>query len=114
MRRVLVVLAVLLTIPMIARAGEQLDLTVPETKPAVTTYLVERMTLDWTAQRIDIGLVAPNTGEKKVFSYTDSTATTLMRALNKVDLSVKSLQRRILERLAADGLLGGTVSGTPD
>jgi hypothetical protein len=38
-----------------------------------------------------------------------------MIALNKVNLSTKSLHRRIIEQLQADGLLGtGTISGAPD
>lgn len=41
-------------------------------------------------------------------------ATTLMLALNKANLSTKSLHRRILERLVADGHIAGTISGTPD
>jgi hypothetical protein len=41
-------------------------------------------------------------------------ALNLMIALNKANLTVKSLQRRVLEQLAADGLLAGSVTGTPD
>ena len=37
-----------------------------------------------------------------------------MKALNKADLSVKSLHRRVLERLIADSFLPGLVSGSPE
>lgn len=47
--------------------------------------------------------------------YTGSVAETLLNALNKADLTVKSLERRVIERLLADGKIGtGTISGTPD
>jgi hypothetical protein len=92
---------------------EQFDLTTPVTTPALATYTVERLTLDWPGAAISIQLRGQN-GEPFSFSYSGSVATTLMRALNKADLSVKSLQRRILERLVADGALAGTISGTPD
>jgi len=38
----------------------------------------------------------------------------LMVALNKANLTIKSLQKRILEQLTTDGLLLGTVNGTPE
>lgn len=39
----------------------------------------------------------------------------LILALNKANLAIKSLQRRILEKLLADGkLVVGTITGTPD
>ncbi len=37
-----------------------------------------------------------------------------MVALNTANLSIKSPQRRILERLVADGKLTGSIAGTPD
>ena len=51
-------------------------------------------------------------------TYLDSQgepATVMMTALNKADLTVNSLQKRILEQLVSDGKLApGTVTGTPD
>lgn len=62
-------------------------------------------------------------GRRAGFEYNDTspglgpTGTTtadLITALNKANLSVKSLERRILERLQTDGRIGtGTISGTP-
>ena len=39
----------------------------------------------------------------------------MIRFLNKADLSSKSLNKRIMERLLADGHIGaGTITGTPE
>jgi hypothetical protein len=38
----------------------------------------------------------------------------MMISLNKVNLSVKSLHRRVIEQLINDGKLDGTISGSPD
>ena len=59
-------------------------------------------------------LVGDN-GEVKEISYNENNgALALMITLNKVDLSAKSLHKRLLEKLIADGHLAGTVSGIPD
>ena len=95
-------------------AGEQLTLTKPITTPSTTGYTVERLTLNWPDATILLQFRGSN-GEAASCAWSDATATTLMRQLNKLDLSVKSLQRRLLERAMADGCLGaGTVVGTPD
>jgi hypothetical protein len=94
---------------------ESLTLTTPETKPAINTtdYRVVFLSLDWEQARITIRVRGTN-AESKGFLYEGGTALTLMTALNKIDLSIKSLQRRILERLIADGLLLGSIAGVPD
>lgn len=93
---------------------EQLDLTTPLTTPNVTYYRVTRVYMDFPAAFIKIDLVDTNSREL-THTYTNSTATTFMVALNKANLSVKSLHRRIIERLQADGVLpAGTISGSPD
>jgi len=92
---------------------EQLNLTTPETKPTNTRYRIERLTIDWTARLLHITLVGLN-GETKSYSYSGNIAETFIRILNKTDLSVKSLQRRILEWLVTDGILDGVIAGTPD
>ncbi len=48
------------------------------------------------------------------FRYEGSIAMTLLLALNTANLTIKSLERRVLERLIADGLLAGAVTGLPD
>ena len=101
------------TVAGVAFAGELLNLTTPETGPSITNWQVITVRFGWVEQRIDIVLLGTN-GEQRAFAYTGSEATTLMKALNKVDLSVKSLQRRILERLVSDGKFAGTILGSPD
>ena len=95
-----------------AVAVEQLDLTVPDqAKPGTTTYTIKELNLNWEQKVVVIVLLGANNEEKQVV-YRNSAA--LIIALNKTDLSVKSLQRRIMERLIADGHIGGTISGSPD
>lgn len=89
------------------------DLTLT-TAISVTTYQVARLVLDWQGSTITI-VVTDSNGDPKTFRYIGSTAVNLMTALNKMDLSVQSLHKRILNRLVSDGYLpGGSVTGTPD
>ena len=117
MRAIVLMLSAFLLVPAAALAGEQLDLTTPIVQPTITQYTVDQLVLSWSQGIVRIDVLNTLTGDRKSFLYhrnTTPTGQTLMRALNKADLSVKSLQRRILERLALDGHLVGTVSGTPD
>ena len=95
--------------------AETLVLTTAEVTPQITTtdYRVIYLLLDWEQKLIVIHLRGTN-GERKEFRYEGTVALNLMVALNKSDLSIKSLQRRILEKLIADGKLSGSVTGTPD
>lgn len=95
--------------------AERFTLTTAETIPEkrTTYYRVARVSLNWVAARIDVDVLGEN-GELRGFVYEGVVATNLMVALNTADLSVKSLHRRILERLAADGRLVGAVTGAPD
>ena len=86
---------------------EQVDITSPR------TLTISSLLLNWTGQYIEIVLEGSNF-EKQYIRYDGAVALNMMRALNIADLSAKSLHRRILERLAADGKLAGTISGTPD
>ena len=93
--------------------AEQLDLTTPVTKPTLATYTLASLHLDWLAARVSVTVVGSD-GQGIVVEYTGPTATAMMTALNTANLSVKSLYRRVLEKLVLDGKLpGGTVSGTP-
>jgi len=92
---------------------EQIDLTTPITQPSITNYRLNKLDLRWLDQHIRIELVA-DSGEVIEHSYDGDIARNLMIALNKMDLSVKSLQRRVMEKLIADGVIVGTISGTPD
>lgn len=94
---------------------ETITLTSPEVQPQIVTadYRVRRLVLDVEAPAIIIQVRGTN-GEAKEFSYQGATAQALLQALNTANLTTKSLQRRILEKLIADGKLVGTVTGTPD
>ena len=111
MKRIIVILAIVLSLSSISYGAEQLDLT-----PAIVcnAYRVTQLYLDWTNQIINISLTCIQTGEVKQFSYTGGAAQTLMIGLNKANLSTNSLQKRIMDKLVSDGKLGGTVSGSPD
>jgi hypothetical protein len=105
--------------------AEDLVLAAPEVVPQITTatYRLVGLFLDWERTTIIIRLRGAN-GETKSFTYggndpsTSQAAKTkalnLMTALNTANLTIKSLQRRVLEQLIADGLLLGTIAGTPD
>lgn len=86
---------------------EQVDIT-PVQPPAITTYTIAKVTVEPPAV-IDI-VLRDNLGGTVTHSYNDAA---LVNALNTANLSVKSLHRRIMERLIADGKITGTISGTP-
>ena len=92
--------------------AEQLDLASP-TVHAVNNYRVSILTLDWYGARIGIDLV-DNNGLPLSFSYTGPTATQMMRALNKANLTNNSLHKRVLNQLISDGKLAGSISGSPE
>ncbi len=98
----------------VVQAAEQVNLTTPITKPPINSYKIDSIVLNVTGATITIVLIDTASGEKPVFSYYGTTATDLMKTLNKTDLSIKSLQKRIFERLIADGKIAGTISGVPD
>ena len=95
--------------------SEQIDLTTTDqAAPGTSSYHIVRLDLNFEAKSIGIGLIGEN-GERKEISYgEDAGAVALMRALNKANLSTKSLHRRIMEKLIADGHLAGTISGAPE
>jgi phosphopentomutase len=91
--------------------AERLTLTSPV---AITDYTILSVILDWRHSSIKIS-VQSNSGEVLAHAYFGNTAETLIRQLNTTDFSVMSLHKRVLERLALDGILpAGTVTGTPD
>jgi len=95
--------------------AERIDLTTPDqVKPGTASYRVSRLTLDRDQEEVIILLLGEN-GERKEIVYSEEDgALGMIKALNTADLSVKSLEARIFERLDADGLVSGIVSGTPD
>lgn len=92
---------------------EKLTLTTAVTFPNIVDYKILRLILDWQEEFIDIKYQA-NTGETKSYRYFGTQARTMMLQLNKVNLSTKSLHKRIWEQLIVDGIITGTITGSPD
>lgn len=94
--------------------AEQIDLTTPVSKPSTINYHVERLTLDWDAGSLTIQLKG-NNGEALAVSYgptSTPTGVSLMTSLNKINLSTRSLNQRIFDRLVLDGIVLGAVTGS--
>ena len=90
---------------------ETLTLTTPQ---SVTGYKVNSLVLNWGGKVIVVN-VTDGFGKNFEFYYTGDVAVTLMTSLNKANLSVSSLHKRILLQLVTDGFIpAGTVTGTPD
>lgn len=92
---------------------ESLNLDTPQVT-SVTGYSVRTVVMSLDGPMIRV-TVMDNQGRKTAHEYVDDEALALIVALNKADLSTVSLQKRILQRLVADGRLpSGTIVGSPD
>ena len=91
-------------------AQERATLTVPVVATN-SEYRVSRLLLDWDNAAITIYLKGSN-GEDKACSYSGPVATTMMVGLNKANLSTRSLNQRIFDRLIADACIAATVTGS--
>ena len=98
-----------------ASATEQVDLTSPDgVKAGTSVYTIKELNFDW-AQKTVVIVLRGSGGENKEIVYDEAAGSVAMlRALNKADLSVKRLHRRVMGRMLADGHLVGAVSGAPD
>lgn len=98
--------------------SQQLTLTTPITFPAppsTLNYHIVRLVLEREPSPRVLIVVQDNNGVQISHLYEGTDASTILSALNTANMSIKSLQQRALERLAADGVLGaGTVTGTVD
>jgi hypothetical protein len=87
----------------------------PITKPSINGYTLDYLTLDVGQSRI-LCVVKSDTGEtiQKVYdSTTTPTGLSLLSTLNKSNFTTNSLIKAVFNRLIADGVIAGTVSGTP-
>lgn len=92
---------------------ETWTLTTPVSK-TVTTYQVAMLQLNWLQAAVYVEL-RPDSGDRITHVYTGEAAINLMTTLNRANFSTKSLHKRILEQLAADGVINpGTATGVPD
>ena len=95
---------------------ETFTLATPIAQPSTTDFRVGSIHLQrWPQWAIRVVFVGTN-NEVKQWTVNDaSRAQTLITALNKANLSTKSLERRCIEQAQADGVLpAGNVTGTPD
>ena len=81
--------------------------------PAVSDFTVSELYFNWPRQVISVVLTGA-AGQVQTHSWNGSTATTLMTQLNKANLSVTSLHRRVLNQLISDGVIAGSVAGSPE
>lgn len=95
----------------------------PAPPPATTKYRVSSFTMD-----MDIVMPSDTPGEPGMVTiklvdnnakllmhqYTGKQASNMIKSLNTANLTTKSMHKRILEKLSADGVIPGTVTGTPD
>lgn len=90
---------------------ESVDIATP-----ISKYHVAHLSLQWAGSDslISITLLSSDNRTQISHSYTGVTAETMIKQLNKANLSTKSLQLRIMERLVLDGVIVGTISGAPD
>ncbi len=102
---------------------EELVLTDPVVVPEKTTdkFRVASFTMNMDAV-VDLsgqpGFVSielrSNHGEQLHHQYTGNVAINMIKTLNTANLTTKSMQKRILEKLSNDGIIPGTVTGTPE
>jgi hypothetical protein len=88
-------------------------LTITSPPPQQTTWKVNEIHFNWAAQSIQIGLIGTN-NEAKHHSYGSTTATSFMSLCNTKNFTSTSMQKEVLKRLVNDGVIAGTISGTPD
>jgi hypothetical protein len=107
---------------------EELTLTTPEVTPEVVKnkYHVVLFSMDHEA----VAMAAPppamsepgvvritlkdNLGGTLTHQYVGKTAIDFIKFINTANFTTNSLHKRILQRLTTDGIIVGTVSGTPD
>lgn len=95
--------------------AEVLTLTAPVTFPNLTGYTITDVQLDITNLTVRVRLVGDN-GRTFVRAWTPTTSptgATVLHALNTGNFSTNSLSKKIYQQLITDGLLAGTISGTP-
>lgn len=92
--------------------AEELILTVPEVKTN-RDYRVIAIYKHYPDGIFHVDLRGTN-GEHFGHEWRGDIARTFIRALNTANLSIKSEERRILDRLVLEGIIVGTVQGSPD
>lgn len=112
--RTVLLLTLLLGFVLTPRAQEVVTLTAPIVKTAPSCN-VDTVLIDVTRLRIVASLVCPG-GDPIIKVYDSTTApsgATLLHNLNTGNFSVNSLMKAVYNRLIADGVITGTISGVP-
>jgi hypothetical protein len=100
--------------------AEEITFSQPiQADPGASRFRVSFLGLDWENAAITIKLREWNgtafLGRLVHLTYDGPVATTMMRGLNKANLTTQSLHQRVIERLITDGKLpAGTQTGAPD
>lgn len=106
---------------------EQVTLAAPETPPTNTRWIVQEVRLaqgvryagdgtievDALLSQIYVHLVGDH-GQVLDHTWNGQPAHNLLVALNKANLTIKSLHKRVMEQLITDGVIAGSITGTPD
>ena len=94
--------------------AETIALTTPIVRNT-TAWRVNRFHMNPVDSTMYVELGDVNGSETFSNTYHGADAIAKMTALNKANLTVKSMHRRILEQMIADfPQLAGTIAGTPD
>jgi hypothetical protein len=113
MKHTLLALAVASALFAGAAAQERITLTTPKPLPAqVVGYTVSSLLLKYEPTPQIVVTLKGEDGKYTDQVYEGATALTLLQQLNKVNLSTRSLNQRIFDRLIADGRISGTVAGS--
>lgn len=110
-----ILIGMTMTLLLLASVGwsqERLTLTTPIARPSQTQYRLSSLFLDWDHAEITVTLTGQQAGDVITRRYQGATATAFMVALNKANLATRSLSQRIFDRLIADAVLAGSVTGT--
>lgn len=118
MKTTSIIFAALLFATVFAKAQtdspEELNLDTPVMQQSgVSKIVIKEIRLDWTHNIIwiKVGEAGESGRTMPLVEYTGQEARNMMKALNTADLSVRSLNQRIIEKLQADGYLGsGSIS----
>jgi hypothetical protein len=98
-----------------AFAQESVSLTVPIVKTATSSCALDVLTLDVTRSAI-FATLRCNNGDVVQKTYdggTTPTGASLLTTLNRSNFTTNSLIKAVYTRLIADGVITGTVAGTP-
>lgn len=94
--------------------AEQLKLDTPyREKPGAANVVITFVLLHWEGAYIEIGLRGSN--NEHYTMRVDDNERNMLRSLNTMNLSVKSLHKRVMELMQARFPdFGGTIEGAPD